>query len=106
MYAILRFASLFSTQQFVTMTVFLRSIAYASKSRTIETTVETSSQNALSAQLVQKQTMTQFDSKDLAKKNCEICLFRTKHLSDIILTEISSEKKKKREKRRKKNLKL
>jgi hypothetical protein len=40
------------------------------------------------------------------KRNCEVCLFRTKHLSDIILTEISSEKKKKEEKKRKKSLKL
>ncbi len=41
-----------------------------------------------------------------SKRNCEICLFRTKHLSDIILTEISSEKKKKEEKKKEKNLKL
>jgi hypothetical protein len=41
-----------------------------------------------------------------SKRNCEICLFRTKHLNDIILTETSNEKKKKKEKRRKKSLKL
>ncbi len=34
------------------------------------------------------------------KRNYEICLSRTKHLSDIILTEISSKKKKKREKKK------
>jgi hypothetical protein len=68
MYAILRSASFFSAQQFVTMTILLRSIAHASESRTIETIVETSSQNAFSAQLVRKQTTTQFDSKDLAKE--------------------------------------
>ncbi len=37
-----------------------------------------------------------------SKRNCEVCFFRTKHLSDIILTKISSEKKKKEEKKEKK----
>ncbi len=41
-----------------------------------------------------------------SKRNCEICLFRTKHLSDIILTEINSEKKKKEKRKREKSLKL
>ncbi len=41
-----------------------------------------------------------------SKRNCEVCLSRTKHLSDIILTETSSEKKKKEERRREKSLKL
>jgi adenine-specific DNA methylase len=75
MYAILRFASLFSAQQFVTMTVFLRLIAHASKSRTIETIVETSSQNVFNAQFVRKQTTTQFDSKDLIKKIAKYVFF-------------------------------
>ncbi len=38
-----------------------------------------------------------------SKKNCEVCFFRTKHLSDIILTQISNEKKKKKKIKRKKN---
>jgi hypothetical protein len=75
MYAILRFASFFSTQQFVTMIVFLRSTAHASQSRTIETIVEMSSQNAFNAQLVRKQTTTQFDSKDLAKEIAKYVFF-------------------------------
>ncbi len=41
-----------------------------------------------------------------SKRNCEVCFSRTKHLSDIILTETSSEKKKKEEKKREKSLKL
>ncbi len=40
------------------------------------------------------------------KRNCKVCLSRTKHLNDIILTEINSEKKKKTEKKKEKNLKL
>jgi hypothetical protein len=62
MYAILRSASFFSTQQFVTMTVLRRSTALASKSRTIESSIETSSQDDLSTQLLREQTTTQFDS--------------------------------------------
>jgi hypothetical protein len=75
MYAILRFALFFSAQQFMTMTVSLRSIAHASEFRTIETIAETSSQNAFSAQLVRKQTTTQFDSKDLAKEIAKYVFF-------------------------------
>ncbi len=61
MYAILRFAFFFSTQQFVTMTILRRSTAFASKSRTIKSSIETSSQNNLSTQLLRKQTTTQSD---------------------------------------------
>ncbi len=102
MYAILRFALFFSAQQFVTMTIFLRSTAHASKSRTIETIVKTSSQNAFQRSIYTKANDDAIRFERFNKKNCEVCFSRTKHLNDIILTKISSDKKKKRKRKKKK----
>ncbi len=103
MYAILRFASSLSVQQFVTMTVSLRWTAHALKSRTIETTVETSSQNALSAQLVRKQTTTQFDSKDLAKKIAKYVFLVRNIWATLYWQKLTTRKRRKEKKKREKS---
>jgi hypothetical protein len=82
----------------VTMTIFLRSIAHASKSRTIETIVETSSQNVFNAQLVQKQTTTQFDSKDLAKEIAKYVFFVRNIWTTLYWQKLTAKRKKKEKK--------